>query len=160
MAITKEDVADAVRAWFQVWHTRDIETILAMEARAVGFGFRPWAWRDYGARGEGYYRQAMERFSGQKEAYSLVPEDFETSVVGEVGLAWGTFLERCRIPGTRLNRRRSASPSCSLGERPAGRWCCTTATSSLLLPIGSTPRPHGECTHQLRELFCPPPDVS
>lgn len=71
MAMTKEDVADAVRAWCQAWHTHDIETILAMEARAVGFGFRPWAWRDHVALGEGRSRQAMEQFFGQKEAYSL-----------------------------------------------------------------------------------------
>jgi ketosteroid isomerase-like protein len=99
MAMTKADVADAVRAWCQAWHTRDIETILAMEARAVGFGFRPWAWRDHVALGEGRYRQAMAQFFGQKEAYSLVPEDFETAVVGEVGLAWGTFMETWQDKG-------------------------------------------------------------
>ena len=42
MAMTKEDVAAAVRAWCHAWHTRDVQTILAMEARAVGFGFRPF----------------------------------------------------------------------------------------------------------------------
>jgi hypothetical protein len=30
MALTKDDVADAVRAWSQAWHTRDIETLLVM----------------------------------------------------------------------------------------------------------------------------------
>ena len=41
MSITKEDVADAVRQWCTAWHTRDIPTILAMEAQAGGYGFRP-----------------------------------------------------------------------------------------------------------------------
>jgi ketosteroid isomerase-like protein len=99
MAITKEDVADAVRAWCRAWHTQDIPTILAMEGRAVGFGFRPWAWRDHVARGEAHDQQAMERFFGQLDAYSLVPEDFETVVVGDIGLAWGTFMEKWQEKG-------------------------------------------------------------
>jgi ketosteroid isomerase-like protein len=93
MAMTKEEVAEAVRAWCRAWHTQDIPTILAMEGRAVGFGFRPWAWRDHVARGEAHDRQAMERFFGQKVYYRLEPEDFQTSVAGELGLAWGVFLE-------------------------------------------------------------------
>jgi ketosteroid isomerase-like protein len=99
MAMTKEDVAEAVRVWCRAWHTQDIPTILAMEGRAVGFGFRPWAWRDHVARGEAHDRQAMERFFGQVETYSLVPEDFETAVLGDVGLAWGTFLEKWQEKG-------------------------------------------------------------
>jgi ketosteroid isomerase-like protein len=99
MAMTKEDVAEAVRAWCHAWHTRDVQTILAMEARAVGFGFRPCVWRDHVARGAVQDRQALERFFGQLEAYSLVPEDFETAVVGDMGLAWGTFLEQWQEQG-------------------------------------------------------------
>jgi ketosteroid isomerase-like protein len=106
MAMTKEEVAEVVRAWCQAWHTRDIEMILALEARSVGFGFRPWAWRDHVARGEGQYRQEMERFFGQKETYSVVLEDCETSVVGEVGLAWGTFLETWQDTGHPLEQAR------------------------------------------------------
>jgi hypothetical protein len=30
MSTTKEEVADAVRVWCHAWHTRDIETLLAM----------------------------------------------------------------------------------------------------------------------------------
>jgi hypothetical protein len=36
MAMTKDEVADAVRAWCIAWQTRDLQTISAMEARAVG----------------------------------------------------------------------------------------------------------------------------
>ena len=31
MAITKEEVAEVVRAWCHAWHTRDVETLVAME---------------------------------------------------------------------------------------------------------------------------------
>lgn len=39
MAITKEEGAEVVHAWCHAWHTRDIETLVAMEAQAFGFGF-------------------------------------------------------------------------------------------------------------------------
>lgn len=99
MAITKEEVAKAVRAWCQAWHTRDIETLLVMEAPSFGFGFRPFTPRDHAARGEGAHRQALQQFFGQKEAYSFVPENFETAVAGEIGLAWGTVLEQWQDKG-------------------------------------------------------------
>jgi hypothetical protein len=82
MAMTKAEVADAVCAWCTAWHTQDIPTILAMDARAGGFGFRPRAWRDHVARGEAQDRQALERFFGQKVYYRLEPEDFQTSIEG------------------------------------------------------------------------------
>ena len=77
-----------------------MQTIIAMEARAVGFGFRPFTRRDHlaNARGEARERQ-LERFFNQKELYSLVLEDCETAVVGDVGLAWGTYLEQWQDEG-------------------------------------------------------------
>jgi ketosteroid isomerase-like protein len=100
MAMTKEDVANAVRAWCTAWQTRDLPTISAMEARAVGFGFRPFTRRDHAAnaRAEARARQ-LERFFAQKTSYSLVLEDCETAVVGGVGLAWGTYLETWQDQG-------------------------------------------------------------
>jgi ketosteroid isomerase-like protein len=100
MAITTADVAEAVRAWCTAWHTRDMDTITAMEARAVGFGFRPLVRRDHlaNARQEGRDRQ-LERFFAQKVSYSLVLQECETAVVGDVGLAWGTYLETWQDQG-------------------------------------------------------------
>ena len=85
MAITPEDVADAVRQWCTAWHTRDIPTILAMEAQAGGFGFRRVDRRDHVAMGD---RKTLEQFFGRMEAYQLEPEDIQTAVTGAVGLAW------------------------------------------------------------------------
>jgi ketosteroid isomerase-like protein len=106
MAMTKEDVAEAVRAWCRAWHTHDIPTILAMEGRAVGFGFRPWAWRDHVARGEAQDRQAMERFFGQVDYYHMELEDFQTSVMGDIGLAWGVLIEEFQEKGCPPERAR------------------------------------------------------
>jgi ketosteroid isomerase-like protein len=99
MSLTKEDVAEAVRGWCTAWHTQDIQTIVAMEARAVGFGFRPLAWRDHIARSEDDYAQVLKRFFGQMEYYSLQPGDFQTSVTGDIGLAWGVYREQWQENG-------------------------------------------------------------
>jgi ketosteroid isomerase-like protein len=99
MTITKEEVAEAVRAWCHAWHTGDIETLLAMEAPSFGFGFRPFTPRDHVAEGQAGQRERFERFFGRMDSYSLVPEDFETAVVGELGMAWGTFMEQWQDKG-------------------------------------------------------------
>lgn len=100
MAMTKEDVAEAVRAWCTAWQTRDLQTIGAMEARAVGFGFRPFTRRDHVANARAEARERpLERFFNQKASYSLVLEDCETAVEGDVGLAWGTYLEQWQDQG-------------------------------------------------------------
>ena len=99
MTITKEEVAEVVRAWCHAWHTHDIETLVAMEAQAFGFGFRPFAPRNRVAEGETEQRKRLERFFGGLDSCSVVPEDFETSVAGEVGMAWGTFIEKWQHTG-------------------------------------------------------------
>ena len=100
MAITKEEVAEAVRAWCAAWHARDIQTIIAMEARAGGFGFRALARRDHAALGdEGYWWQRLERFCGQMDTYRLELEDLQTSVTGDIGLAGEVFNEEFQEKG-------------------------------------------------------------
>jgi hypothetical protein len=107
MAITKEEVAEAVRAWCTAWHTRDIETLLAMEATAFGFGFRPFTPRDHVAEGQAGQRERLGRFFGRMDSYRLVPEDFETSPAGvpSGGLA------PCRLSPPAAHARRAPAPS-------------------------------------------------
>jgi len=57
MAITKEEVAEAVRAWCHAWHTGDIETLLAMEVPSFGFGFRTFTPRDRVTEGQAGLRR-------------------------------------------------------------------------------------------------------
>ena len=107
MTLTKEEVAHAVRAWCTAWHTRDMPTIMAMEARAVGFGFRPFAWRDH--LGHTYTEgrdRSLEQFFGQKVSYSLVLQAGQTAVEGDVGLAWGVLLEQWQDHGQLPERAR------------------------------------------------------
>jgi ketosteroid isomerase-like protein len=106
MALTKEDVADAVRTWCTAWHTHDIPTICAMEAPAVGFGFRAVARRDHGARGAAYQAQALEQFFGQVDYYRMALEDLQTSVRGDIGLACGVLIEEFQEKGRPPERAR------------------------------------------------------
>ena len=45
MSMTNEEVAEAVREWVAAWNAKDIQTIIAREGQAGGFGFRELAWR-------------------------------------------------------------------------------------------------------------------
>jgi len=100
MTITKEEVAEAVRVWAHAWHTRDMQTIMAMEAQAVGFGFRPFAWRNHPGNTYPAGRdRSLEQFFGQKMSYSVALQELQTAVEGDVGLAWGVFLEQWQDKG-------------------------------------------------------------
>ena len=106
MPITKEAVAEAVRGWCGAWHTRDLKAILAFETRAGGFGFRPLARRDHAAIGEAAYLEMVQRFFSQMAYYRLELEDLQTSVAGEIGLAWGTYVEEFQEKGQQPERAR------------------------------------------------------
>jgi ketosteroid isomerase-like protein len=106
MAITKEEVAEAVRAWCIAFHTRDIQTIVAMEAQGGGFGYRPLTRRDHAALGEEGLRQALEQFFSQIDYYHLELEDLQTSVTGDIGLAWGVYIEEFQEKGRPPERAR------------------------------------------------------
>ncbi len=106
MPMTKEEVAEAVREWCGAWHAGDIQTIITMEAQAGGFGFRELARRDHAAYGEGAYLQRLEQLFGQWDYYRLEFEDLQTSVTGDIGLAWGVFIEEFQEKGRPPERAR------------------------------------------------------
>ena len=101
MSITKEEVAEAVKEWLAAYSTGDIQTIVAMEARSVGFGFRALSWRerDHAALDEADLSQRLERFFGRMDNYRAELEDLQTSLTGDTGLAWGVFIEEFQEKG-------------------------------------------------------------
>ena len=105
MPITEEEVAEVVRRLYVEWHTRDIQTIIAMEAQAFGFGFRALVRRDHAALGTGFL-QMVERFFGQVDYFRVELEDLQTSVTGDVGLAWGVHIEEFQEKGRPPERAR------------------------------------------------------
>jgi hypothetical protein len=96
LTITKNEVAEAVRAWLNAYHAHDIDTILAMEAVSFGFGYRVFAARGVGRLGQ---REAQERFFAGVDYYHVLLEDFETAVVDDVGMACGVFIEEFQEKG-------------------------------------------------------------
>ena len=106
MSITKEEVAEVVRGYMAAYDNHDIETIVAMEAGEVGFGFRRIAWRDWDSLGEGGRSAKNEQFFGDMDYYHLSLEDLQTSVSGDIGLAWGVFIEDFQVKGRPPERAR------------------------------------------------------
>ena len=90
---SKEDFEEAIREWISAWDNHDIQAITAMEAGEVGFGYRTEAGRDRSRTGEIEYSAMREQFFGRIEYFHLKLEDLQTSVVGNIGLAWGVFTE-------------------------------------------------------------------
>ncbi len=93
MPVAKEDLEEALREWISAWDNHDIQAITAMEAGEVGFGYRTEAGRDRSRTGEIEYSASREQFFGRIEYFHLKLEDLQTSVVGNIGLAWGVFTE-------------------------------------------------------------------
>ena len=100
MPMTKEEVAEAAREWCEAFNTGDIPTIIAMEGQAGGFGYRALAQRDHAALGEGtYWQQRLEQFFGRMEYFHCKLEDLQTSVTGDIGVAWGLLIEEFQEKG-------------------------------------------------------------
>ena len=107
MPMTKEEVAEAAREWCEAFNTRDIPTIIAMEGQAGGFGYRALARRDHAALGEGTsWQQILEQFFGRMEYFRCKLEDLQTSVTGDIGVAWGLLIEEFQEKGRPPERAR------------------------------------------------------
>jgi hypothetical protein len=92
MAMTKAEVADAVCAWCTAWHTQDIPTILAMDARAGGSA---------SAHGRGATMSPVARprtdrrwsgFSGRRST-TVWSQKTSKRLSRARGVAWGIFRE-------------------------------------------------------------------
>ena len=105
MPMTKDEVAEAVRAWCDAYDTHDIDTIVEMEASSLGFGFRTAAPRAGGRIG----RELLERFFSGVDYYRLTLESLETDTNGDVGLAWGASSSTSSTKANRPKERESAS---------------------------------------------------
>ena len=48
----------------------------------------------------------LQRFFDSVDYYRAVPEDFETAVAGDIGMAWGVFVEEFQEKGQTPERAR------------------------------------------------------
>lgn len=106
MPITKHDVAEAVRQWIHASNQRDIEYICATDAKGFGYGYRTRDARDIQATDPDEYRQFMRGFYERHSSIRTTIEKLETAVDGDVGLAWGVYVEEFQIAGRPPERAR------------------------------------------------------
>lgn len=105
MSITPDEVEAAVRDWIGAYNSGDIRRAAAMETSAAGYGYRSPAWRDLLPAGDGYL-QAMEQFMASMASFQIEVEEVKTKVHGDVGFAWGVYVEQFQPAGGSPERAR------------------------------------------------------
>jgi ketosteroid isomerase-like protein len=100
MAVENKEIAEAVQRYLSTFSTGDMETFAKIEAAVVGFGFRTIGWRsrtrDLGV--EAFVERAKKNRENF-EVYHAEMEELNTSAEGNIGLAWGFWVERFKVKG-------------------------------------------------------------
>jgi hypothetical protein len=106
---TKEDVDKELRRRGDVFNSGNLDAILqnSHDHEVFGFGWRTAAprstgWssvdsRDVAARGAEAFREPIKRFLDSMEYYHCEVEELHTSVEGDIGLAWGIWVEDFKV---------------------------------------------------------------
>lgn len=105
MSITPDEVETAVRDWIGAYNSGDIRRAAAMETSGAGYGYRSPAWRDLVPAGDGYL-QVMEQFIATMDSFQIEVEELNTKVHGDVGFAWGVYVEHFQPKGSTPERAR------------------------------------------------------
>lgn len=111
MPVTKEEVAQAMRDYMDAINGRYRSTagengLRAFETGCHGFGYRTAAARDFSDIREAAYATISDRWRGGLDRYQVELETFDTAVVGEVGLAFGWYVEEFQHKGQPPERAR------------------------------------------------------
>jgi len=83
--------------------------LCAMVADSVGYGYRPAEARVAPPFGEASltgFKKMMAQFWDQREYYHIELSTLTTAVAGEVGLAWGVYIEEFQEKGRSPERAR------------------------------------------------------
>jgi hypothetical protein len=98
---TKEDVAEEMRRRFTVFDSRNLDAIMQNSHEGVGFGYSSAAPRSapWGSADPGDEAAAIKRFLDSTEYYHTKFQELHTSVEGDIGLAWGIFVEDFKVRG-------------------------------------------------------------
>ncbi len=97
MTITNEEVAEAVRGWVAAF--TDPARIRAYEPESIGFGSRTLAVRHMATLSEEQFMAVYRRFLDSLVTYQAELTSLDTAVAGDVGLAWGFFVESFQEKG-------------------------------------------------------------
>ncbi|MBK7330276.1 MAG: nuclear transport factor 2 family protein [Dehalococcoidia bacterium] len=99
MAITREEVAQAMHGWVEAFNARDVARVWAMEGGGVGYGYRTRAPRAVTTSDDAEFKRWSARFFETFESRRMELEILETDVAGDLGLAWGTYVETFQQKG-------------------------------------------------------------
>ncbi len=104
--ITKEEVAGAFSEWVEANSNWDFERLWRFEASGIGFGYRTAAARRMGSITEDDFRRVGEEAKGRMNRYRMETETLRTAVDGDLGLAWGWYVEDFQEKGLPPERAR------------------------------------------------------
>lgn len=113
---TKEDVEKEIRGRWDLFNARNLDALVQDSHMGFGFGWRTAAarsteWsdldaRDVATRGNEAVRDAMKRFLDSMDYYHCTIQELQTSVEGDIGLAWGLYIEDFKIKGRPAEKAR------------------------------------------------------
>ena len=84
MAITREEVAQAMHGWVEAFNARDVARVWAMEGGGVGYGYRTRAPRAVTISDDAEFKRWSARFFETFESRRMELEILETDVAGAV----------------------------------------------------------------------------
>ncbi len=107
MSITEKEVEEVVRSGLAAWERRDVEAIVAnSRGRGLGFGYRTKVERDRSGASDTEVARWTEAWLGTLENYRLRFEELHAAVDGDIGLAWGVYIEEFQHKGQPPERAR------------------------------------------------------
>jgi ketosteroid isomerase-like protein len=98
VTLTSAEVEAQIRAVFETWKTLDPRSIADLYSGGVGFGYRTREARPPYETKEAYL-EALQSWLGRFEHYTITVEQIETTVDGDIGLAWGFYKEEFALRG-------------------------------------------------------------
>ncbi len=98
MPITTKEIEDLIRQEIHGWDSHDMEAVSAINAEAIGFGFRARASRDHKTLGKDLLQQ-LKGWIQAHEYYHVALEELNTSAKGDTGFAWGFHIEDFQMKG-------------------------------------------------------------
>jgi ketosteroid isomerase-like protein len=95
-----------VREWADAFTRGDFERLWQFECESVEFGYRSNSARPMAELGHDQYLGFYRGFFDTFETFRMTFESLETAVSGQLGMAWGWFIEDFQHKGVAPERAR------------------------------------------------------
>ena len=98
IVLTPQEVAERIRAMFDVWNTLDPDKIVGLYTGGYGFGYRTRASRPpHDSKEE--YRKGLMHWLGSLISYEIGIDELHTLAEGNLGIGWGYYYEKLHVHG-------------------------------------------------------------